>query len=126
MKIDFSKIAVPELPKKTVKIQFLKKDEEFEIQPMTGEVRFCYFSLDVDDDKQDVRSLKRLKHSLSCVVGMTEADINKLIAVDWLAAINLSNEVFIYTREYELGLSQLVEDAEKNLPPDGAEQTHTV
>ena len=125
MDIDFSKIKVPDLPEKKVKVVFMNKEREFTIRPMTGETRICFFSLDVPDEKQDIRSLKRIRYALSRVVGMTEENIDKMIELDWMAAFQLANAVFVFTGEYEEGLSELMGEAEKNSLPDGAEQTHT-
>ncbi len=125
MEIDFSKIKIPALPEKKVMVEFLKEEKEFTIRPMTGETRIGFFSLDVADDKQDIRTVKRIRHALSRVVGLTDEFIEKLIELDWKAAFRLADEVFIFTCEYESGLSELAGTAEKNSPADGAEQTHT-
>lgn len=123
--IDLDSIQIPDLPEKTVQVRFRGKLENFVIRPMTGEKRIRFISLDVPDEEQDTRTIKRMKLALTCVKGINEGNAGKMTEIDWQAVGQLTNRVIEFTHEYERSLLETAKQAEKNSLPDGVEQTHT-
>ena len=120
--IDFSKIKAKDLPEKEVNVNVLGTIFKVKIKPLTGIARMEYWALD-HQEEADERTRKRVFSTLINSAEFTEADVSKLISLDWSAAIDLAGTIFRFTLEYEESLSKLKSEAEKNFQKDSQTDT---
>ena len=111
--IDFSKIKAKDLPEKEEKINILGTIFKVKIKPLTGLARMEYWALD-HQEEADERTRKRVISTLVHSAGFEEAEVFKLISVDWSAAIDLAGRIYKFTLDYESELDVLKAEAEKN------------
>ncbi len=115
MAIDFSKLKPRELPTKKVELNILGIKQEIEIHPMTGKDRLSFWATDYIGDTIDVVN-RRTRLALTTGAGLSEEDAEKLIELDWDAALDLVSQVNLMTREFDEALVEEKEHAEKNSP----------
>lgn len=120
--IDFSKIKAKELPKKEEQINVLGTIFKVKIKPLTGIARMEYWALD-NQEEADERTRKRVFLTLINSAGFTEADVFKMISLDWSAAIDLTGRIYKFTLDYESELDVLKAEAEKNFQKDSQTDT---
>ena len=115
MAIDFSKLKPRELPTKKVELNILGIKQEIEIHPMTGKDRLSFWATDYIGDTIDVVN-RRTRLALTTGACLSEEDAEKLIELDWDAALDLVSQVNLMTREFDEALVEEKEHAEKNSP----------
>nr|DAP68156.1 MAG TPA: hypothetical protein [Caudoviricetes sp.] len=115
MAIDFSKLKPRELPTKKVELNILGIKQEIEIHPMTGKDRLSFWATDFIGDAIDVVN-RRTRLALTTGASLSEEDAEKLIELDWDAALDLVAQVKLMTNEFDEALVEEKEHAEKNSP----------
>ena len=120
MAIDFSKLKPRELPTKKVELNILGIRQEIEIHPMTGKDRLSFWATDYIGDTTEQYAIdvvnRRTRLALTTGAGLSEEDAEKLIELDWDAALDLVSQVNLMTREFDEALVEEKEHAEKNSP----------
>lgn len=120
--IDLSKIQARELPTKTVNVNILGHVQQQEIRPLQGEDRIRSWSLDYARNAAE-STVERVKITLTSGARLTPEIADKLIALDWDAAVNLAGEVLRFTDEFEKAIAEEKSSAEKNSPAEAGTDT---
>lgn len=111
--MDLSKLKPIELPKKTVEVKINGEVQEQEIRPLTGSARIESWAHSNGADIGESTE-RRVEIALIHGAGLSELNAKMMIDIDWFAAVNLSNEVYGFTNEYEVSRAREADDAKKN------------
>lgn len=124
MPIDLSLVPARELPVREETILVAGKEIPVSYKPIVGEDRLRVWSSTHNNDApHDVALLERIHITLEKGVGMNEKEIEKLISLDWEAALSLAGKVISFSTEFQNAAKAEEDKAGKNSDPEGSEVT---
>ena len=113
MAIDFANLKPRELPTKTITVNVLGVPQSLDIHPLTGQTRLAYWATDFIEDRLELVN-RRTRLALTNGADLTEDEAEKLIGLDWDAALEVFVQVNIMTQEFDEAVAKEKAEAEKN------------